>query len=173
MYRLFVRQFMVNSFAFKAFRRKCLYMAKYTLTEADKTIIDLLLRDSRTSLRAIGAEVGLTAPAVRDRILKLEDAGVIEGFSIRLNTRALGFSLEAVLRVEPLPGKLRAVEKTLQEMPEIVACSVVTGEDCFVARLLLRDVSELDRLLDPLHHIARTKTSIVHRQAVAPRRPPL
>lgn len=110
---------------------------------------------------------------MRERILKLEDVGIIEGFSVRLNVRALGFSLEAILRVEPLPGKLRAVEKTLQEMPEVVDCSVVTGEDCFVARLLLRDISELDRLLDPLHHIARTKTSIVHRQAVAPRRPPL
>ncbi|MFT4134247.1 Lrp/AsnC family transcriptional regulator [Labrys sp. (in: a-proteobacteria)] len=148
-------------------------MARHTLDNADRAIIDLLLHDSRISLRTIGAAVELTAPAVRDRILKLEDIGIIEGFSIRLNTRALGFSLEAILRVEPLPGKLRAVEKALQDMPEIVDCSVVTGEDCFVARLLLREVSELDRLLGPLHDIARTKTSIVHRQPVPPRRPPL
>lgn len=148
-------------------------MTKNALTKADKAIIGILLHDSRTSLRAIGAEVGLTAPAVRDRILRLEDLGIIEGFSIRLNTRLLGFALEAVLRIEPLPGKLRAVEKALQEMPEIVECSVVTGEDCFVARLVLRDISDLDRLLGPLHHIARTKTSIVHRQAVPPRCPPL
>jgi len=148
-------------------------MTKHTLDDADKAIIDLLLHDSRISLRAIGAQVGLTAPAVRDRILRLEDVGIIEGFSIRLNARSLGFSLEAILRVEPLPGKLRAVEKALQDMPEIVDCSVVTGEDCFVARLLLREVSELDRLLGPLHDIARTKTSIVHRQPVPPRRPPV
>jgi Lrp/AsnC family leucine-responsive transcriptional regulator len=148
-------------------------MPKHTLDDADKAIIDLLLDDSRTSLRAIGTQVGLTAPAVRDRILRLEDVGIIEGFSIRLNARSLGFSLEAILRVEPLPGKLRAVEKVLQDMPEIVDCSVVTGEDCFVGRLLLRDISELDRLLGPLHDIARTKTSIVHRQPVPPRRPPV
>lgn len=148
-------------------------MTESTLDDADKAIIDLLLYDSRISLRAIGAKVGLTAPAVRDRILRLEDVGIIEGFSIRLNARSLGFSLEAILRVEPLPGKLRAVEKTLQGMPEIVDCSIVTGEDCFVARLLLRDISELDRLLGPLHDIARTKTSIVHRQPVPPRRPPV
>lgn len=148
-------------------------MNKQTLDEADKAIIDLLLDDSRISLRNIGAQVGLTAPAVRDRILRMEDVGIIEGFTIRLNTRALGFSLEAVLRVEPLPGKLRAVEKVLQEMPEIVDCSVVTGEDCFVARLLLREIGDLDRLLSPLHDIARTKTSIVHRQPVPPRRAPV
>jgi Lrp/AsnC family leucine-responsive transcriptional regulator len=148
-------------------------MTKHTLDDTDKAIIDLLLHDSRISLRTIGAQVELAAPTVRDRILRLEDVGIIEGFSIRLNARSLGFSLEAILRVEPLPGKLRAVEKVLQEMPEIVDCSVVTGEDCFVARLLLREVGELDRLLGPLHDIARTKTSIVHRQPVPPRRPPI
>ncbi len=148
-------------------------MINHTLDETDKAIIDLLLHDSRISLRSIGAQVGLAAPTVRDRILRLEDLGVIEGFSIRLNARSLGFSLEAILRVEPLPGKLRAVEKALQDMPEIVDCSVVTGEDCFVARLLLREVGELDRLLGPLHDMARTKTSIVHRQPVPPRRPPI
>lgn len=150
-----------------------LYMAKHTLDDADRAIIDLLLDDSRISLRSIGAQVGLTAPSVRDRILRMEDVGIIEGFSIRLNARSLGFSLEAILRVEPLPGKLRVVEKTLQDMPEIVDCSVVTGEDCFVARLVLREIGELDRVLGPLHDIARTKTSIVHRQPVPPRRPPV
>lgn len=149
------------------------YMIKHTLDDIDKAIIDLLLQDSRISLRTIGTQVGLTAPSVRDRILRLEDVGIIEGFSIRLNARALGFSLEAILRVEPLPGMLRAVEKVLQQMPEILECSVVTGEDCFVARLVLREVGELDRLLGPLHDIARTKTSIVHRQPVPPRRPPI
>lgn len=143
------------------------------LDEIDRAILDLLLNDSRISLRALGSHVGLSAPAVRDRVLRLEDIGVIEGFGVRLNARALGFSLEAVLRIEPLPGKLRAVENTLLEMPQVVECSMVTGEDCFVARLLLRDVTELDRLLEPLHDIARTKTSIVHRQPVPPRRPPM
>ena len=90
-----------------------------------------------------------------------------------MNTRTLGFALEAALRVEPLPGKLRAVEKALQEMTEIVECSVVTGEDCFVARLVMREIGDLDRLLGPLHDISRTKTSIVHRQPVPPRRAPV
>lgn len=148
-------------------------MMKLSLDAVDCAILDLLFQDSRASLRTIGAQVNLSAPAVRDRILRLEDIGVIEGFGIRLNARALGFALEAILRVDPLPGKLRLVEKALQDMPEIVECSVVTGEDCFVARLLLREIGEIDRLLGPLHDIARTKTSIVHRQPVPPRRPPV
>ncbi len=147
-------------------------MSNSPLNDLDRKIVDLLLEDSRISLRALGAQVGLTAPAVRERILRLEDLGIIESFTIRLNPRALGFPLQAVLRVEPLPGKLQVAEKVLVDMPEIVDCSMVTGEDCFVARLMLRDISELDRLLGPLHDIARTKTSIVHRQPVPPRRPP-
>ena len=143
------------------------------LDDADRAVLDLLLDDSRISLRMIGAQIGLTAPAVRERILRMEDAGVIEGFTVRLNPRALGFQLEAVLRVEPLPGEMRAVEQTLQAMPEVVDCCVVTGEDCFVARLVLRDISDLDRVLEPLHEKARTKTSIIHRKPVPPRRPPI
>lgn len=147
-------------------------MAKSDLDDADRAILDLLLDDARLSLRALGARIGLSAPAVRERLLRLEDLGVIEGFTIRLNARALGFPLEASLRVEPLPGKLRAVEDVLRAMPEVVECCMVTGEDCFVARLVMRDIGELDRLLRPLHDMARTKTSIIHRQPVPPRRPP-
>ena len=147
-------------------------MTKNSVDATDRKILGLLLQDSRISLRAIGAEVGLSAPAVRDRVLRLEDVGIIDSFSIRLNPRALGFTLEAVLRVEPLPGKMKLVERILSDMPEIVECSVVTGDDCFVARMVLRDVAELDRLLGPLHDVARTKTSIVHRQPVPPRRAP-
>jgi Lrp/AsnC family transcriptional regulator, leucine-responsive regulatory protein len=149
-----------------------LNMNMHSLDDADRAILDLLLDDSRISLRAIGAQIGLTAPAVRERILRMEDTGVIEGFTIRLSPRALGFQLEAVLRVEPLPGDMRSVEQILQATPEIVDCCVVTGEDCFVARLVLRDISDLDRVLEPLHEKARTKTSIVHRTPVPPRRPP-
>lgn len=148
-------------------------MTRNELDELDRAIIDCLLDDSRISLRALGAKVALSAPAIRDRVLRLEDIRVIEGFSVQLNTRALGYTLEAVLRVEPLPGRLRAVEETLRNLPQVVECSVVTGDDCFVARLVMRDVSELDRLLAPLHDMARTRTSIVHRQPVPPRRPPL
>ncbi|KQT32839.1 hypothetical protein ASG29_14205 [Sphingomonas sp. Leaf412] len=147
-------------------------MLKSALDSFDQSIIDILLIDSRTSLRAIGAEIGLTAPAVRDRILRMEDTGIIEGFSVRLNARALGFMLEAILNVEPLPGRLKEVEQILRDTPEVLECSVVTGNDCFVARFVLKDVGDLDRILEPLHNVARTKTSIVHRKPIPSRRPP-
>lgn len=148
------------------------YLSKYALDDVARAIPDLLLRDARISLRALGDRIGVSAPAVRERIRRLEDAGIIEGFTIRLNPRALGFVLEASLRVEPLPGKLRQVESLLEAMPEVLERAIVTGEDCFVARIVLRAIGDLDRLLMPLHDMARTKTRIVHRQPVPLRRPP-
>ena len=83
----------------------------------DRQILSLLGIDARRSLRDIGAAVGLSAPAVRDRILRLQQAGVITGFTVDLDLRALGYALEAVVRVEPLPGQLARVRRLLEETP--------------------------------------------------------
>lgn len=146
---------------------------KRPLDTVDRDILRVLAADSRISLRDLGAQVGLSAPAVRERIHRMEDDGAIQGFSIRLDPAALGYTLEALVRVEPVPGKLKQVEKILLNTPEITECSMVTGEDCFVARLVLRDVGDLDRLLGPLHHVARTHTSIVKGMPIRRRLPPL
>lgn len=131
------------------------------LDPIDRQLLDALSASARVSLRQLGELVDLSAPAVRDRIRRLEDEGVIEGFTIRLNHRRLGYTLEAFVRIEPLPGRLKEVEQALQRIPEIIHCAVVTGEDCFIARVVLRDIDDLSRLLDPLHDKARTRSSIV------------
>lgn len=146
---------------------------KRQLDAVDRDILRVLSADSRISLRDLGAQVRLSAPAVRERIHRMEDDGAIEGFGIQLDPCALGYTLEALVRVEPLPGKLKPVEKILLDTPEITECWMVTGEDCFVARLVLREVGDLDRLLGPLHHVARTNTSIVKGTPIRRRLPPL
>lgn len=146
---------------------------KKSVDALDRKILRTLALDSRTSLRELGAQVGLSAPAIRERIHRMEDDGIIEGFSIRINPAALGYTLEAFVRIEPLPGKQKQIEKALQDIPEIIECCVVTGEDCFVARVILREINDLNRLLDPLHDKARTNTSIVKSTPVRRRFPPL
>ena len=148
-------------------------MVSAVIDDTDRVILDSLIADCRISLRALASRAGLSAPAVRERIRRMEEMGVIEGFTIGVDARALGFPLEAIVRLEPLPGKLRQVERALQAMPQILECSEVTGEDCFFARMVLRDIDDLGRLLDPLHTMARTNTSIVKRTPVARRRPPI
>ena len=144
-----------------------------SLDDRDRRILALLARDARLGLREIGGAVGLSAPAVRDRILRLRQGGVITGFTADIDPRALGYTLEAVVRVEPLPGKLARVRQLLEETPEVTECLGVTGEDCFVARLVLRGMADLDRLLGPLHDLARTSTSLVKTTPLVRRPPPV
>lgn len=147
-------------------------MKKISLDSKDRSIIDELLADSRKSSQAIGSTVGLSPPTVRERVRRLEDEGVIECFTIEVPSKMLGYSLEAIVRVEPLPGKLHIVEKIFQDTPEITQCDTVTGDDCFIARMVLRDIQDLNRLLDPLHDKARTNTSIIKGTPVPRRRAP-
>lgn len=148
-------------------------MSDLSLDPRDRRILSLLGADARRSLRDIGAAVGLSAPAVRDRILRLQQAGVITGFTVEVDPRALGYTLEAVVRIEPLPGQLSRVRRLLEETPEVTECLGVTGEDCFVARIALRDIAALDRVLGPLHDLARTSTSLVKTTPIARRPPPI
>lgn len=148
-------------------------MLKAVLDKVDHAILDALLHDARASQRALADRIGLSPPAIRERIRRLEDDGVIEGFTIDISTRSLGYTLEAIVRLEPLPGKLHIVERALQDALQVIQCDKVTGEDCFVARVVLRDVADLDRVLDPFHDLARTNTSIIKSSPIAGRRPPL
>lgn len=148
-------------------------MGNAALDKVDHAILDALLHDARASQRALADRIGLSPPAIRERIRRLEDDGVIEGFTIDISTRSLGYTLEAIVRLEPLPGKLHVVERALQDAAQVTQCDKVTGEDCFVARVVLRDVADLDRVLDPFHDLARTNTSIIKSSPIVGRRPPL
>jgi Lrp/AsnC family leucine-responsive transcriptional regulator len=72
----------------------------------------------------------------------------------------------------PLPGKLHIVEQLVQEIPEFGECDKVTGDDCYIARLYVRSIGELDTLLDRIVDKAETNTSIVKAKAVERRMPP-
>ncbi|MCV6586541.1 MAG: Lrp/AsnC family transcriptional regulator [Marinibacterium sp.] len=143
------------------------------LDDLDRAILDALTEDARRSWADLAAETGVSAPTIRDRVLRLMDSGVIEGFSARLSPAALGYALQAIVRFRPLPGKRHVLEQQIADIPQIVQCDKITGEDAFVARLLLRDIAELDPLLDRFARSATTNTSIVKTTLVAHRPPPL
>jgi DNA-binding Lrp family transcriptional regulator len=91
---------------------------------------------------------------------------VIQGYTARVNPKALGLPLAVWLRVRPLPGQLRKVAEFLQELPEIVECDRITGEDCFIARAYVRSVEDLERLIDTIIPYATTNTSIIQSSPV-------
>lgn len=143
------------------------------LDRIDKAIIAVLETDGRASLAEIGKHVGLSGPSVGERLRRLREDGVIEGFTLRVDPRALGYTLEAIVRIKPRSRQMSLVEQMIRDEPRFTACDRVTGEDCFVARLALLSVSELDDILLPLHERAETHTSIVKSSLLRGRMPDL
>jgi Lrp/AsnC family leucine-responsive transcriptional regulator len=139
------------------------------LDATDLRIITELQRSARLSLAELGRRVGLSPPAVAERIGRLEAAGVIVGYRVELDPRALGYALSAIIRVRPAPRELAKVAEIARQTPEIVECHRVTGEDCFVARAHLRSVGHLETVIDRFAPFGQTTTSIVQSSPV-PRR---
>ncbi|GLQ10761.1 AsnC family transcriptional regulator [Devosia yakushimensis] len=143
------------------------------IDETDRKIIVALAADARLSIKQLAQRVELSSPSVSERLKRLEDRGVIQGFTLDLDTRMLDYPLQAIVRIKPLPGKLHIVQKLIEEIPQITECDKVTGDDCFVARLLLRSIEQLDGILDRIADKAETSTAIVKAQPVKRRLPPL
>lgn len=144
-----------------------------TLDDTDRRLLSLLAENGRLSLKELAAATALSSPSVAERLRKLEERGVIDGFTIDVNARTLGYTLQAIVRVRPMPGQLHIVERLIQEMPQCVECDKVTGDDCFIARLHLRSMEELDTLLDGIAERAQTNTSLVKATPVRRRLPGL
>jgi Lrp/AsnC family leucine-responsive transcriptional regulator len=143
------------------------------LDKIDRGIIATLESDGRASLAEIGKVVGLSGPAVGERLRRLQSEGIIEGFTLRVSAKAIGYTLEAIVRIKPRSKQLHIVEQMIREEPRFTSCDRVTGDDCFIARLALVNVEELDGILLPLHERAETNTSIVKSSLLRNRIPSL
>lgn len=142
------------------------------LDPLDRSILTALVSDARISWSDLATQTGVSAPTIRERVRRLQETGVVQGFTAEISSAALGYSLEAIVRFRPLPGKRHILEGQLRDTSRIVQCDKVTGEDGFVARMVLRHIGELDMLLEAFGRTATTHTSIVKSTPVAPRQPP-
>ena len=122
-------------------------LAPVPLDETDRALLAALAEDARRPVSELARLVGLSAPSTAERIRRLEAQGVIERFTVQLDPRALGFTLQAIVRVKPLPGQLHLVEEVIRRIPEFVECDKVTGDDCFICRLYLHSIEHLDEIL--------------------------
>ena len=143
------------------------------LDRTDLKLLDALVADARTSIAELARLVGLSSPSVSERIRRLEDSGVIQGYTVKVDPKALGLPLAAWLRVRPIPGQLQQVAEVLRAIPEIVECDRITGEDCFIARAHVASVEELERLIDKVIPYAMTNTSLIQSSPVERRLPPI
>jgi len=142
------------------------------LDDVNTRVLGELAGDGRVSMAELGRRVGLSAPAVAERVQRLERAGVITGYRAELDPAALGFPVSAVVRIRPAPGQLQRVREIAAETPEVGECNRITGDDCYLLRLHLRSIDELEEVLDRFTPHGQTTTSIVHSTPVPRRGPP-
>ncbi len=143
------------------------------LDATDRALLHLLAEDARMTTSELARRIGLSAPSTADRLRRLEAQRVIGRYTVEIDPRALGYTLQAIVRVKPLPGQLHLVEALLRQIPEFVECDKVTGDDCFICRVYLRSIEHLDGILAKVTERAETSTAIVKSTPVARRLPPL
>ena len=135
-------------------------------------VIRLLRDDPRIAVSELARRVKMSAPAVRERLQRLEEAGILN-WRIEIDLRALGFPISAYVRVRPAPGQLPRLAELAQRMPHVTECHRVTGEDCFVLKIHIEALDELDHVLDQFLAYGQTTTSLIQSTPVAPRSLPL
>jgi Lrp/AsnC family leucine-responsive transcriptional regulator len=152
-------------------RRSCSLMASELngLDEINRRLLNELQHDGRVAFAELGRRVGLSAPAVAERVGRLEREGIITGYRAEVDPRAIGYQLAAVVRVRPFARQIHKIPEIAAQTPEIVECERITGEDCFLLRLHVRAMDDLEPVLDRFTPFGQTTTSIVH-SAPVPRR---
>lgn len=144
-----------------------------SLDAIDETILKMLIANGRTTTAELARKVKLSSPSVAERVKRLEEAGIITGYTVQVSAEALGRPIAVWFRVRPVPGELKRVAEIIQSIPEITQCDRVTGEDCYLARASLASVADMERVIDLIAPYAMTNTSIIQSSPVELRLPPL
>ncbi|GGF33325.1 AsnC family transcriptional regulator [Aliidongia dinghuensis] len=143
---------------------------------ADETNISILramTERPRIGMSELARAVGMSAPAVRERVQRLEEAGVIRGVRLELDPKALGYPVAVMVRIRPMPGQLPKIIELARLSPRVVECHRITGEDCFILKMHLESIDALDGALDAFLAYGQTTTSIIQSSPVPPRSLPL
>jgi Lrp/AsnC family transcriptional regulator, leucine-responsive regulatory protein len=143
------------------------------LDELNLRLLEELQADGRIGMAELGRRIGMSAPAVAERVQRLERAGVIAGYHADVDPGKLGFPVAAIVRIRPAPGQLARIPEVARETREVVECYRITGEDCYLIKLYLRAIDELEEVLDRFTPYGLTTTSIIHSAPVPRRGPPL
>jgi Lrp/AsnC family transcriptional regulator, leucine-responsive regulatory protein len=136
-------------------------------------ILKELQYNPRLTVSELARRVKMSSPTVTERVRRLEEAGVIRGYKLDINPAALGLPITIFVRVRPSPGQLHKVAALAESTEEVLECHRITGEDCFLLKVCIPSIDQLDRLLDRFLLYGSTTTSILQSSPVPPRNPPL
>lgn len=134
-------------------------------------LLDELGADPRASVAELARRVGMSAPAVRERLTRLEETGVIRGYRLDVDPAALGLPVAAWVRIRPGPGQLPRIPELAARTPQVSECHRISGEDCFLLKVHVASIEALEPVLDRFLPYGQTHSSFVVATPVPPRAP--
>lgn len=135
--------------------------APHALDAKDLAILVALQEDGRRPLSALGRTIGLSQPAISERVKRLEDLGIITGYAAKVSLPALGLTMMAIIRLRTSHGHIRSCLKRFAELPNIIEVHRVTGDDCFVLKAIVPAPEDLASIVDGIGEFGTVTTSIV------------
>ena len=127
----------------------------------DKQILALLERNARMSVKEIAASISLTPPAVSQRIRRLEQEGIIEGYTTVINLAGIGRSIRALISLSVPPASREEFLQLAQQQKAVLQCHHVTGEYSYILSVATHDMESLERLINRFQKIGQTSTQII------------
>ncbi|MFR3072298.1 MAG: Lrp/AsnC family transcriptional regulator [Paeniclostridium sp.] len=127
----------------------------------DYKIIEILQEDGRISMKDLGKIVGLTSPAVSERVKRLEESGIIQGYKAIVNPDKLGRVIKSFINISLPSENYSSFIEYAKDDNRIVECHHITGEDCLLLKVIVKDMYELEKVIDKIKQVGRTKTSVI------------
>lgn len=124
-------------------------------------ILSSLQRNSRESFSSIGRKIGLTSPAIAERVKKMEDTGILEGYVAKVSHSKLGYQLKAMITMKAFMGKLKPFLEKVKTLDEVVNCYRITGNENIIMEVVLRDQFHMEKFIDMLIQYGETRTNII------------
>jgi len=130
------------------------------LDEIDVLILQELQKDSRLSIRELSKRINLTPPSVTERVRRLEDNGVIEGYTIKINKSKLGFSINCIIKVTMKNGQYEKFKIFIKEHKQSEWCYRIAGDGCFLVKLSVKSLTDIEEFINVVSSYAMTETTI-------------
>jgi Lrp/AsnC family transcriptional regulator, leucine-responsive regulatory protein len=144
---------------------------KSLLDDVNVRLLAELSADPRASASELARRVGMSAPAVRERVARLEESGVIRGYRLEIDPAAIGLPVAAWVRLRPGPGQLPKIAELAARTPEVSECHRISGEDCFLLKVHVASIEALEAVLDQFLMHGQTTSSFIVATPVPPRAP--
>ncbi|MCL4505229.1 MAG: Lrp/AsnC family transcriptional regulator [Chloroflexi bacterium] len=132
-------------------------------------ILRVLQENARISFSELGRQVGLSAPAVAERVRKLEETGIISGYHAEINPASVGYSVLAFIRIGSTGQNSSRCAEAIRDIQEVLECHRVTGSDSFFLKVIVPSINHLEALIDQLQPYGETTTTLVLSSAVTRR----